>query len=222
MLTPKTPNMKTKKIKIKFLNQEFLLPSDVLREDGWYEGKYVYLNAKNTAVVIRQYIKKNFPQLKTWVTSDVYSGGSSVRVQMCRTNGQLVPYEWEKEINTFTNSLKAGHFDGMYDIYEYREDKLTTDNGTRIAGLPSYIFVENRPAWGTLEYWLREWKDFDADTYSDRIKNKFGITGNPWTDFLNFNREFFQKGVEAKLVSYMTELHSRLDELGYTEEELAA
>jgi len=210
--------MKTiKKIKIKFLNEEFLLPAEVLREDG----KYIYLNAKHTATVIRQFIKNKFPQLKAWVTSDVYSGGSSVRVNICRTNGQLAPYEWEKEINSFTNSLKAGSFDGMYDIYEYREDKLTTDNGTRIAGLPSYIFVENRPAWGSVEYWLREWKDFDADTYSDRIKNLHGITGNTWTDFLNFNREFFQNGVEVKLVSYMKNLHQELKEIGYTEEELA-
>jgi hypothetical protein len=207
-----------KKIKIKLLGEEFILPVEVLREDG----KYVYLNAKHTAVVIRQYIKNKFPQLKAWVTSDVYSGGSSVRVNICRTNGGLAPYQWEKEINSFTNSLKAGSFDGMYDIYEYREDKLTTDNGTRIAGLPSYIFVENRPAWGTLEYWLREWKDFDADTYSDRIKNLHGITGNTWVDFLNFNREFFQNGVEEKLVSYMTNLHKELTKMGYTQEELAA
>ena len=222
MLTPKPSNMKTKKIKIKFLNQEFLLPSDVLREDGWYEGKYVYLNAKNTAVVIRQYIKKNFPQLKAWVTSDVYSGGSSVRVNMCRTNGQLVPYEWEKEINAFTNSLKAGSFDGMTDMYEYRDEKLYTDNGTRIAGLPSYIFVDNRPAWGTVEYWLKEWKDFDPSNYDERFKTKYGVSENLFETFLNFNREFFGKGVEVKLVSYMNKLQQELTKMGYTQEELAA
>jgi len=214
--------MKTKKIKIKFLNQEFLLPADVVREDGWYEGKYIYLNAKNTAVVIRQYIKNNFPQIKAWVTSDVYSGGSSVRVNMCRKNGQLVPYEWEKEINAFTNSLKAGSFDGMYDIYNYREDKLHTDNGTRIAGLPSYIFVDNKPAWGTVEYWLKEWKDFDESRYDDRFKNKYGFTNDPWTNFLNWNREFFGKGVEVKLVKYMNDLNKELQELGYDLEELCA
>jgi hypothetical protein len=227
MLTPKTPNMKTtKKVKIKFLNQEFLLPSDVLRKDDWYGkengGKYIYLNAKHTATVIRQFIKKNYPQVKAWVTSDVYSGGSSVRVQMCRTNGQLVPYEWEKEINSFTNSLKAGRFDGMYDIYEYNDEKLYTDNGTRIAGLPSYIFVENRPAWGTLEYWLREWKDFDVERYDEKIKTKYGVTDNLFETFLNFNRSFFDKGIETKLVSYMNNLHQELTKMGYTQEELAA
>ena len=215
----------SKKIKIKFLNEEFLLPAEVVRTDNWYGkengGKYIYLNAKHTATVIRQFIKKNFPQLKAWVTSDVYSGGSSVRVNICRTNGQSAPYEWEKEINSFTNSLKAGSFDGMYDIYEYREDKLTTDNGTRIAGLPSYIFVENRPAWGTLEYWLKEWREFDAEKYSDTIKNTYGITDNTWTNFLNFNRGFFPKGIEEKLVSYMTNLHQELKEIGYTQEEIA-
>lgn len=201
----------TKKIKIKFLNQEFLLPSDVLREDGWYEGKYIYLNAKNTAVVIRQYIKKNFPQVKAWVTSDVYSGGSSVRVNMCRKNGQLVPYEWAKDIESFTNSLKAGSFDGMYDIYNYREDKLHTDNGTRIAGLPSYIFVDNKPAWGTVEYWLKEWKDFDIEGYDEKFKAKYGVSEDLWETFLNWNREFFGKGIETKLVSYMNNLRKELE-----------
>lgn len=208
-----------KKIKIKFLDQEFLLPSEVLREDKWY-GKHIYLNPKNTAVVIRQYIKKNFPQIKAWVTSDVYSGGSSVRVNMSRTNGQLVPYEWAQEITNFTNSLKAGNFDGMYDIYNYREDKLTTDNGTRIVGLPSYIFVDNKPKWNTLEYWLREWKDFDLERYDARIKEKFGITEDLWETFLNFNREYFGKGIETKLVSYMNNLRKELIEAGYTKEEL--
>lgn len=217
MLTPKTPNMKTtKKIKIKFLNQEFLLPSDVLREDGWYEGKYVYLNAKNTAVVIRQFIKNNFPQIKAWVTSDLYSGGSSVRVNMCRTNGQLVPYEWEKEINTFTNSLKAGSFNGMEDIYEYRDEKLYTDNGTRIAGLPSYIFVDNKPQWDTPEYWLNEWRTFDESNY----ENLVGDT--TWEKFVNRNSRFWKKGTLEKLTKYMNELHEELISLGYTEEELAA
>jgi hypothetical protein len=215
----------SKKIKIKFLNEEFLLPAEVVRTDNWYGkengGKYIYLNAKHTATVIRQFIKKNFPQLKAWVTSDVYSGGSSVRVNICRTNGQLAPYEWDKAINRFCNSLKAGSFDGMSDMYEYNDEKLHTDNGTRIAGLPSYIFVENRPAWGTLEYWLREWKDFDAEKYSDTIKNTYGITDNTWTNFLNFNRGFFPKGIEEKLVSYMTNLHQELKEIGYTQEEIA-
>jgi hypothetical protein len=200
----------TKKIKIKFLNQEFLLPSEVLRDDNWY-GKHIYLNAKNTAVVIRQYIKKNFPQVKAWVTSDVYSGGSSVRVNMCRKNGQLVPYEWAKDIESFTNSLKAGSFDGMYDIYNYREDKLTTDNGTRIAGLPSYIFVDNKPAWGTVEYWLKEWKDFDIEGYDEKFKAKYGVSEDLWETFLNWNREFFKKGIETKLVSYMNNLRKELE-----------
>jgi hypothetical protein len=216
----------SKKIKIKFLNEEFLLPTEVVREDNWYGkengGKYIYLNAKHTATVIRQFIKKNYPQVKAWVTSDVYSGGSSVRVQMCRTNGQLVPYEWDKEINSFTNSLKAGKFDGMTDMYEYNDEKLHTDNGTRIAGLPSYIFVENRPAWGTLEYWLREWKEFDADRYDNRFRNKYGVSENPWTNFITWNKEFFGKGVEDKLVSYMTNLNKELTKMGYTQEELAA
>ena len=214
--------MKNKKIKIKFLNEEFLLPADVVKEDGWYDGKYIYLNAKNTAGVIRQYLKKNFPQLKAWVTSDVYSGGSSIRVNVCKKNGQTVPYVHDMAIKRFCGNLTAGSFDGMYDIYNYREDKLTTDNNTRIVGLPSYIFVENKPQWGTVEYWLKEWLDFDESRYDDRFKNKYGYSNDPWTNFLNWNREFFKKGVEVKLVKYIENLSKEMQELGYELEELCA
>jgi hypothetical protein len=215
----------TKKIKIKFLNEEFLLPAEVVRTDNWYgrdmkDNKYIYLNAKHTATVIRQFIKKNYPQLKSWVTSDVYSGGSSVRVNICRTNGQSAPYEWDKEINSFTNSLKAGKFDGMTDMYEYNDDKLYTDLGYRIAGLPSYIFVENRPQFGSLEYWLNEWKEFDAERYDATFRNKYGVSENPWINFITWNKKFFGKGIETKLVSYMKNLNTELTKIGYTEEEL--
>ena len=212
--------MKTKKIKFQLLGETFEVPSTAKRNDNWY-GDHIYLNAKLTASVIKQYVKKKYgTRLTVWSTSDVYSGGSSVRVQIWSKNGSPAPYEWEKDIKAFTNSLKAGHFDGMYDIYEYNDEKLHTDNGTRIAGLPSYIFVENRPKWDTLEYWLNEWKNFDPANYDSTRKKLEGNTS--WEQFLNWNREFFQAGMETKLVSYMTNLHSQLFSMGYTEEELAA
>ena len=45
----------------------------------------------------------------------------------------------------------------MEDIYEYREDELTTDNGMALKYFPSYIFIENKPKWGTVEYWLNQY-----------------------------------------------------------------
>ena len=42
-------------------------------------------------------------------------------------------------------------------MYEYREDSPTTDNGTPMKYFPSYIFIDNKPKWGTIEYWMNEW-----------------------------------------------------------------
>lgn len=218
MLTPKTPNMKTtKKIKFQLFGETFEVPTTAKRNDKWYDGDYIYLNAKYTASVIKQYVKKKYGnRLTVWSTSDVYSGGSSVRVQIWSKNGSPAPYEFQKDIQSFANSLKAGHFDGMYDIYEYKDEKLYTDNGTRIAGLPSYIFVENRPQWDTPEYWLNEWRTFDESNYDNLV----GET--TWEKFVNRNSRFWKKGTLEKLTKYMNELHEELISLGYTEEELAA
>jgi hypothetical protein len=218
MLTPKTPNMKTtKKIKIQLLGETFELPATAKRNDKWYDGDYIYLNAKYTASVIKQYVKKKYGnRLTVWSTSDVYSGGSSVRVQIWSKNGSPAPYEFQKDIQSFANSLKAGSFNGMEDIYEYNDEKLYTDNGTRIAGLPSYIFVENRPQWDTPEYWLNEWKTFDESNYDNLVGD------TTWEKFVNRNSRFWKKGTLEKLTKYMNELHEELISLGYTEEELAA
>lgn len=211
----------TKKIKFQLLGETFEVPSTAKRNDKWYGGDYIYLNAKLTASVIKQYVKKKYGnRLTVWSTSDTYSGGSSVQVKIWSKNGSPAPYEFEKNIKAFTNSLKAGHFDGMTDMYEYNDEKLHTDNGTRIAGLPSYIFVENRPQWDSVEYWLNEWKNFDPANYDSTRKE---MTGNTtWEQFLNWNRKYFKTGMESKLVSYMTDLHSELFNIGYTKEELVA
>ena len=207
--------MKTKKIKFQLLGETFEVPATAKRNDNWY-GDHIYLNAKLTASVIKQYVKKKYGnRLTVWSTSDVYSGGSSVRVQIWSKNGSPAPYEWEKDIKAFTNSLKAGHFDGMYDIYEYNDEKLHTDNGTRIAGLPSYIFVENRPQWDTPEYWLNEWKNYDETTY-----NNPSVGNTTWEKFVNHNKSYWKKGTLEKLTKYITDLQNELIALGYTEEEL--
>ena len=197
------------KVKVNLFGQEFLLNSDVVRTDGsWYKEPYIYLNAKNTAVVIRQFIKKNFPNLKSWVKSEVYSGGSSVNVYVCSKDGSPAPYDHYDTIQTFCNSLTAGTFNGMFDSYEYREDKLSTEKGTPIVGLPSYIFTNNRPDYGTVEYWVQEFKEFDESNYSHPTKKFVGDT--PWERFLNWNRPFFSKGIEPKLIEFVAKLNTKI------------
>ena len=184
--------MATKKIKINYLNQEFLLPENALQKDSYDGTMYIYMGAKHTASVIKQYVKKNYPSIKVWATSDVYSGGSSTRINISNTDGSSVSTEIKDDVNSFANSLKGGSFDGMYDIYEYREDKVETKNGTPMKYFPSYIFVENRAKWGSVEYWLNEYnvykENINNPDYS-RMVEEIKKAGS----FLEYNKEFMNK-----------------------------
>lgn len=149
----------SKKIKIQISNQTFELPSNSLRVDKWNNEPFIDMCAKNTASMIKQFVKKNFPNVKVWSTSDVYSGGSSVRVNVSNSDGSSISEKVYNEIRGFANSFKAGYFDGMSDCYEYYDEKLKTDNGTSLKYFPSYIFVENKAPWGSVEYWVNEIKN---------------------------------------------------------------
>ena len=184
--------MATKKIKINYLNQEFLLPENALQKDSYDGTPYIYMGAKHSASVIKQYVKKKYPSIKVWATSDVYSGGSSTRINICNTDGSSVSSEINDDVNSFANSLKGGKFDGMYDIYEYREDKVETKNGTPMKYFPSYIFVENNAKWGSVEYWLNEYNVYKENVnnpdYSRMVEmiSKYG-------SFLDYNKQFMNK-----------------------------
>ena len=184
--------MATKKIKINYLNQEFLLPENALQKDSYDGTMYIYMGAKHTASVIKQYVKKNYPSIKVWATSDVYSGGSSTRINISNTDGSSVSSEINDDVESFANSLKGGKFDGMYDIYEYRDDKVETKNGTPMKYFPSYIFVENRAKWGSVEYWLNEYnvykENINNPDYSRMVEmiSKYG-------SFLDYNKQFMNK-----------------------------
>ena len=151
---------KLKKLKFSINNNEFTLPLSSYREQTWGGSleKYIHMSAKNSATVIKQFVKQNFPQLKVWAVSDTYSGGSSTRVYVCNSDGSEVDYDIFKQISQWKHILQGGNFNGMEDIYEYREDELTTDNGMALKYFPSYIFIENKPKWGSVEYWSNEYK----------------------------------------------------------------
>lgn len=207
--------MSTKKIKFQFLNETFELPINSVQKDRYNnDTPYIYMGAKNTASVIKQYVKKKYGnRITVWANSEVYSGGSSVRINVWSKNGSPTPLSIYEDIKSFANSFKAGSFDGMYDIYEYSDKEVTSDNGTQFKYFPSYVFVSNDPKWDTPEYWLKEWKN------QERLEQQ-GV--ETWEQFLDANRTYFGKGIEDRLNKYMVELNNELKKLGYTEEELIA
>jgi hypothetical protein len=190
----------SKKIKFQFNQMTFELPSTALQTKKWDNNKpFINMNAKSTASVIKQYVKQKYgSSLVVWSTSDVYSGGSSVRVNVSTSIGGGVSQEIYNDIVLFANSFKAGRFNGMYDIYEYRDDKPTTDNGTELDYFPSYIFVENKPKWDSVEYWLNEWNNFDPTNYTRPM-----VGNSLWEQFMNFNSSYWSKGTLEKLTKVM-------------------
>ena len=152
------------------------------------------MSAKNCASIIKQFVKKNYPQLKVWAGSDVYSGGSSVRVEVCNPDGSEVDYDIFKQIKQWKHILQGGNFNGMEDIYEYREDKLTTEKGMELKYFPSYIFIDNKPKWGSVEYWVNQEKDYKDNMHLPEYSKQKEILENKYNgSFLEMNKTYMSK-----------------------------
>jgi len=183
-----------KKVKISIKGNEFLIPSENIQKCSYDNETYVYMRAKLCASIIKQYVKKNFPNLKVWAGSDVYSGGSSVRVEVCNQDGSKVnPIDFQK-ISNWKHILQGGTFNGMIDMYEDREDSPSTDAGTPMKYFPSYVFIENKPKWGSVEYWINSYNEYKENISNpnwsemvNKINNKFGGS------FLEYNKTYMTK-----------------------------
>jgi len=185
----------SKKLKFSINNNEFTLPIGSYQESNWGGSveKYIHMSAKNSATVIKQFVKQNFPQYKVWAVSDTYSGGSSTRIYVCNEDGSSIPTEDYKRIEQWKWILSGGSFNGMEDIYEYREDELTTDNGMALKYFPSYIFIDNKPKWGTVEYWLNEYETFKDNLYNPDYTRIVGLVKKTGS-FLEYNKTYMTKG----------------------------
>lgn len=200
---------KLKKVKISIDGNDFLIPSESIGYDTYNNNEpYVYMRAKVVASIIKQYVKKNYPSLVCSSTSDVYSGGSSVRVNVCNSDGSSVDSTIYDDIKKWEYMLKGGSFNGMIDMYESREDNPTTDNGTPMKYFPSYIFIENKPNWGTKHYWMNEWNKWieitDLDyTPTDNEKEWIDNVVTKYGGWLGYNKQFMSKTVLKNIDSIM-------------------
>ena len=191
----------SKKIKLTINGDIYELPKSALVLKGstqWEDETFIQMRAKYCASIIKQYVKKNFPKLKVWASSDVYSGGSSVRVEVCNADGSRVVSTIFDKISKWKHILQGGTFNGMIDLYEYREDSPTTDNGTPMKYYPSYVFIDNKPKWGSVEYWMNEW--YENKKYFKNL-----------SDFLSKNKTYMTdkeyKKVDVALTSvYVSDL----------------
>ena len=202
-------SMKSKKVKISIDGTEFLIPSESIGYDTYNNNEpYVYMRAKVVASIIKQFVKKTYPQLVVSSTSDVYSGGSSVRVNVCNSDGSSVSPTIYEDIKKWEYMLKGGSFNGMIDMYEMREDSPCTDNGTPMKYFPSYIFIENKPNWGSKHYWMAEWNKWleitDLDyTPTDNEKVWIENVVQKYGGWLGYNKQYMSKSVLNNIDSIM-------------------
>ena len=187
----------SKKFKFSIQGTEFQLPISQVQEDSYNNGtkeKYIYMNAKSAASVIKQFVKKNYPNLKVWSKSSVYSGGSSVDVDVCNSDGSSVDESIFENISKWKSILQGGSFDGMYDIYNYREDSPATDNGTPLKYFPSYVFINNKPKWGSVEYWVNQYNDYKANINNPNYSKQTEIMNEKYNgSFLEMNKTYMTK-----------------------------
>tara|TARA_B100001057_G_C22393458_1_gene773108 strand:+ start:68 stop:664 length:597 start_codon:yes stop_codon:yes gene_type:complete len=180
----------SKKIKLVIDKVEYQLPVNSYVSKPTYGGEpYIHMSAKHTASIIKQFVKKFFPLVKVWSTSSVYSGGSSVDVNVSYSNGESICDDVFQKIESFSKQFKAGSFNGMEDIYEYNHNDVKTDNGTKLDYFPSYVFCSNKPKWGSVEYWLSEYNNWLENTGTEDWVNYDSMVQSAG-GWLNMNKTY--------------------------------
>lgn len=110
-------------------------------------------HSAQTAAAIRSDLKTAFPCIKFRVTSETYTGGSSVRIQY--TDGVK-----RERVERVVAKYEQGRFDGMTDSYEYTNSRSDVPQ-------VKYIFVEREI----------------SDATRDAIAAEFGITPEQMNDW---------------------------------------
>lgn len=160
--------MKNKKIKIQIQNEIYELPETAIRT--WGGKTKIYVSHAEASSLVRQFMKKFFPQYVVKVSSQSFAGGNSLDVYVSTKTGGQVPHHAFQKINEFANMWEYGKFNGMYDIYEdYENSGATSDKGTELQAGVKYVHVNNRPRFGTVEAILNEVLN-EGRTFEDATK----------------------------------------------------
>ncbi len=148
--------MKANKNKMKFnyAGMTFEVPAECLRTKNYWgeplEKPYINIGRKEVASMSKAFVKKNFPNIMVWASSEVFANGNSVSVNVCNSDGSDLDYnsnEW-KSIAGFVNSLSGGKYNGWEEIYEYGPG-FETEGGTKIESYAKYVHINNSAPHGS-------------------------------------------------------------------------
>lgn len=146
------------------------------------------------AKLIRQELKKVFPDNKFSVTSRSYSGGNSIDISWL--DGVTI-----EQVNNIARKYQYGHFDGMTDSYEY---------SNVVENLPQVQFVQTdrriseniiNMAYECVRYTWQCFKDIkDIDQSSDKImKTHTCWTARDWLRRILFRMDLTNGLTREKL-----------------------
>ena len=157
-------------IKFNLLGITYELPSACLRTTNyWGEARtnpVITIGRKEVPLMFKQFMKVKYPNMLVWGKSSTFANGSSSDLYACNADGSEL--EWSskeyKDISSFCNMFKGGHYDGMHDCYEYAENGKS-DNGTELEFGSKYVSFEGKAPYGTWPEAKRSLKAMMAGEY---------------------------------------------------------
>jgi hypothetical protein len=145
-------------LKVQIQGTIYQINEKAFRSTNWNNQPitpYFYASYVAAGQLVKQWVKKNYPDVVCRVKGDSFAGGNSMHVNVCKPDGSPIPQAAYEAINNFANLFEYGRYNGYEDLYEsYETSGLRTDNGTVIEAGVKYVSVDNRPSFGTVE-WAR-------------------------------------------------------------------
>ncbi len=158
------------KIKFNYAGMTFEVPSTCLKTTNYWgeplDNPYIVIGRKEVASMSKAFVKKNFPNILVWGSSQTFANGNSVDVNVCNADGSDLSYdskEW-KSIAGFVNSLSGGKYNGWEEIYEYGPAGVT-DNGTKLESYAKYVHCNNTAPHGSWPSAIKTIKGLIAGEY---------------------------------------------------------
>ena len=168
----------SKKFKFELEGMMFELGIKFLNRVDWngnpLEKPIINMNHVATANVVKQYVKKKYPNVVVSSSSDSFSMGNSVSIYISDEYGREVDNDIISDVQAFGSQFVYGKFNGMIDMYEYSGKDVKSDNGTDIKAGTKYLSVNNRPKHASLPDVIRML--VDMTTTENYVFGKLNIT----------------------------------------------
>ena len=159
----------SKKFKFELEGIMFELPIKFLKKVDWngnpLKKPIINMNHVASANVVKQFVKKKYPNVVVSSSSSSFANGNSVDIYLSDKFGNGVDESIVKDVHQFGNQFVYGKFNGMIDLYEYTNYDGKTDNGTELSSGTKYLHVQNRPKFCSLPDIVRMIKDMMAGEY---------------------------------------------------------